>query len=460
MSVSEIASVLWRRKIVVVLVFAIAIGVAVAALRVITPEYRSTATLSLTPRALGNDLLFLQTVDQVVSLYATAAQTETTLADARRRNGGKLSDISVRTYQAAPIMKIDARGTGRALATSSAQAVADALAARVASGQVGVGGLQLKEIDRPTLPTASVYPNRKLTYAVAALLGLGLGIAAAFLWESFGHRVRTRADLAAAAGVPVFAEVPLVRSLRTMSNLASLHTDPQLRSVAVALRDLRTNLVFSDAGSGSIVVTSPEGRHGKTTISAGLAATIADTGARTLLVDADLHRGRIAELLRLAPAPGLREVLEGADLEECLRPTQIAGLDFLPSGRIDTDPGELLATRFKPILEWLEHEYDAVVVDAPPLTPVNDARVIARLAKATLLVASSGRVSRRVVADAVDRLALIGIVPTAAVLNMSKGRQALAYYGPAGGPPAPRPPADGLRETAEADVADGRPRFR
>jgi Mrp family chromosome partitioning ATPase len=96
-----------------------------------------------------------------------------------------------------------------------------------------------------------------------------------------------------------------------------------------------------------------------------------------------------------------------------------------------------------------------VVVDAPPLTPVNDARVIARLAKATLLVAASGRVSRRVVADSVDRLALIGIVPTAAVLNMSKGRQALAYYGSAARLPAPRP-----RETAEADVADGRPRFR
>jgi capsular exopolysaccharide synthesis family protein len=453
MSVTEIVSVLWRRKLIVLAALVIAIGVAFLALRVITPEYRSTATLSLTPRALGNDLLFLQTVDQVVSIYATAAETETTLAAARRRTGGELADISVRTFQAAPIMKVDATSTDPTRAMTSAQAVVDALLARTASGQVGVTGLQLKEIDSPTVSESSIYPNKKLTYAIAILLGLGFGIAAAFLWEALGHRVRTRDDLASAAGVPVFAEIPLTRTLPAMTNLASLQADPELRSVAVALRDLRTNLVFSDAGSGSIVVTSPEGRHGKTTVSAALAATIADTGAHTVLVDADLHRGRMAELLRLSPAPGLREVLEGAEVADCIAPTQIAGLDLLPSGRIDTDPGELLATRFKPILEWLGSKYDAVVIDAPPLTPVNDARVIARLAKATIVVAAAGRASDRAVRDAVGRLTLIGITPTAAVLNMSKDRQAVAYYGAPMPPPAVRQSAEGLRESDEADVS-------
>jgi receptor protein-tyrosine kinase len=459
MSVTEIVSVLWRRKLIVIAALVIAIGVAFLALRVITPEYRSTATLSLTPRALGNDLLFLQTVDQVVSIYATAAETETTLAEARQRTGGELADISVRTFQAAPIMKVDATSTDPVQAMRSAQAVVDALLARTASGEVGVAGLQLKEIDRPTVPDSPIYPNHKLTYAIAILLGLGLGIAAAFLWEALGHRVRSRDDLASAAGAPVFAEIPLTRTLPAMSSLTSLQADPELRSVAVALRDLRTNLVFSDAGSGSIVVTSPEGRHGKTTVSAGLAATIADTGAHTVLVDADLHRGRMAELLRLSPVPGLREVLEGAEVADCIVQTQIPGLDLLPSGRIDSDPGELLAMRFKPILEWLGSKYDAVVIDAPPLLPVNDARVIARLAKATIVVAAAGRASDRAVRDAVERLRLIGITPTAAVLNMSKDRQALAYYGAAMPSPAVRPPAEALPESdeaAEADVTHGR----
>jgi Mrp family chromosome partitioning ATPase len=152
--------------------------------------------------------------------------------------------------------------------------------------------------------------------------------------------------------------------------------------------------------------------------------------------------------------PGLREVLEGADVADCLVPTQVPGLDLLPSGRIDSDPGELLATRFKPILEWLVSNYDAVVVDAPPLLPVNDARVIARLAKATIVVAAAGRVSDRAIRDAVDRLTLIGITPTAAVLNMSRDRQAVAYYGAPMPSPAVRPPAAAPHETNHAGVAD------
>ena len=90
-----------------------------------------------------------------------------------------------------------------------------------------------------------------------------------------------------------------------MHSAEDLATDPRLRMVAEALRDLRTNLLFTDDTIRSIVVTSPDGSHGKTTVAFGLAATLARSGTRTLLIDADLRRGRIAELLsppRLARA--------------------------------------------------------------------------------------------------------------------------------------------------------------
>jgi succinoglycan biosynthesis transport protein ExoP len=440
MSISEFLFVLWHRKLIVLAILAVAIVGAFGALRLIDPEYRSTATLAVTPRSLGNELLFLQTVNQVISIYATAAQTETTLVEARRLTGGDLAGISVQTFDGAPIFKVEARGIDRALTARSAQAVTDALLARTASGQVGISGLELKEIDRPSLPASPIYPNRRLTYTIAVLIGLGLGIAAAFLWETLGRRVRTRADLAEAAGVPVFGEIPHTPQLRRMRGLGTLSAEPDLRLVSIALRDLRTNLTFAGDDLSSIVITSPEGRHGKTTIAAGLGVTMARAGKRAVIVDADLHRGRMAELVRVPEAPGLREVLEGTKLESSIRHTAVQGVDLLTSGRIEGDPGELLANGFPAVLEWLENKYDVVIIDAPPLVPVHDARVIARLAKTTLIVCASGRASHRSVREAVDRLTLIGVTPTAAVLNMSRARQAMAYYGAPAESESPGPP--------------------
>jgi capsular exopolysaccharide synthesis family protein len=429
MNVNDFLKVLWHRKWMIVGALIAAIALAFVALRIITPEYRSSSTMSLSPKQLGNELLFFQTLDPVLSIYATAARTKTTRADAEELIDGPLGDISVRTYQSTPIFKIDAQSSDPVLARDSATAVSNALLTRVRAGQVGVQGLELKMIDRPEVPTAAIYPNRKLTYGIAVLLGLGFGITVAFLWENLGRRVRTRADLADAAGVPVFAEIPLTPRIRKVRSLGTFLLDPELRTVSEALRDLRTNLVFAEEGTRSIVITSPEGRHGKTTVAAGLAVTIARSGARTILVDADLHRSRVAEMLGVEPSPGLREVLEGDPLDRCVRATRLEHLNLLTAGRPTSDPTELLASRFRVTLEALKEQYDAVVIDAPPVAPVNDARVIASLAQTTLVVCAAGKATHRSVRDAVERLKLVSVTPTAGVLNMSRSRQSRAYYG-------------------------------
>jgi capsular exopolysaccharide synthesis family protein len=449
MTVNDVFKVLWHRKWMIVGALIAAIALAFGALRIITPEYRSSSTMSISPKELGNELLFFQTLDPVVSIYSTAAETTLTRAQAQELVDGPLADISVRTYDATPIFKIDAQGPNPALARDSARAVSDVLLARARTGEVGVQGLQLRMIDRPELPTAAVYPSRKLTYAIAVLLGLGFGVAAAFLWENLGRRVRTRSDLAEATGAPVFAEIPLTPRIRKVRSLGTFLMDPELRNVSEALRDLRTNLVYAEEGTRSVVITSPEGRHGKTTIAAGLAVTIARSGARTILVDADLHRSRVAELLGVEPAPGLREVLEGERLEQTVRATRLEHLDLLTAGRAGSDPTELLASRFRAALEVLVEQYDAVVIDSPPISPVSDARVIASLAQTTLVVCAAGKATHRSVRDAVERLKLVSVTPTAGVLNMSRSRQSRAYYGmtadrrtEGGNLPAERPEVD------------------
>jgi capsular exopolysaccharide synthesis family protein len=399
-----------------------------------TKQYEATATLTLRPPDLGNgnSLLFYQTLDPIIQIYATGAETQTTQALAARAMRGKLAAISVHTYQGSPIMRIVARGPDPLNVQRSAQAVTEALIQRTQGGDVGVRGLDLTEIDKPTLPDASapVFPNTKLTLAVAALLGLGLGVGIALLWEVEGRRVRTRSDLAEAAKVPVFAELAEQRDLQRADWLVALTREAEFRTVTEALRDLRTNLIFASGEYGTIAMTSPEGQHGKTTVSIGLAATIARTGVRTILVDADLHRGRVADVFGVERMPGLFEVLLGAPLSTVVRRTQIENLDLITSGLAIADPGELLSARLPELLEQLEHDYDAVIIDTTPLVSVNDARIIARRARSVVLVVRADRTSQRAVRDAVERLQMISVKLTAAVLNRSRNRVSSGYYGP------------------------------
>jgi capsular exopolysaccharide synthesis family protein len=267
-----------------------------------------------------------------------------------------------------------------------------------------------------------------LTLLVAALLGLGLGIGAALLRENLATKVETADDLAVASGLPVFAEIPAETALLKLHTTEELATQPRLHVVAEALRDLRTNLLFTDDSFRSVVITSPDGSHGKTTVAFGLAATLNRAGTRTILVDCDLRRGRVAEMLLLPTTPGLMDVLLGeAQLERVIRSTD-DGLDVLVGGRRSADPGELLTQEFPAVLEELERDYEAVIIDATPVIPISDARILARYADATVLVARAGTASRRQVRQAVERLALISVRPTAAVLNHSTEVSRSSYY--------------------------------
>ena len=427
MAFNDLLRVFWQRKLLIVVVTILVIGPAYAATKFVSPQYESTATLSLAPTK-ANDISPFLILDQVVPLYADAATTRTTLDQARQLAGKPLASITVETFKGTGLMKIKARSTSRFRSQESAAAVASALLTRAQSGDLGLASFKLTEIDQPALPGSPVFPRTKLTLLVAALLGLGLGLAAAVLRESLTTKVESDEDLAEVAGVPVYAEIPAESAVLKMHSPEDLATQPRLRIVAEAFRDLRTNLLFTDEGIRSVLITSPDGSHGKTTVAFGLAATLARAGTRTLLIDADLRRGRIAELLELPRSPGLMDVLlGGTELEDTVQTTE-DGLHVLVGGRRAADPGELLTSAFPALLARLEREYEAVIIDSTPVIPISDARIVARYADATLLVARAGVALRRQVRAAVDRLGLINVRLTAAVLNYSTAVRASSYY--------------------------------
>jgi len=422
MTIQEVLALLWRRKLIVLIVTLATIAAAVGALRLVTPIYESSSTLVLRPTdETGDDFSFFYALEQIVPIYANAATTSATYQIASdQSNGEPLGSVSVQTYRQSPILGITGRDDEPEVAQRTAQAITDALIEQVDAGRVGLPSLELTEIDRAGLPSEPVFPRTMLTLFVAGLIGLALGVAAAFLRESMTSRVESAADLSTIAGVPVYAEIAHEPRIKRLHSAESLARDPEFRRLHEGLRDLRTNLHFSHGSVKSIVVTSPAGRHGKTTISFGLAVTYARAGLRTLLVDGDLRRGRMAEMLNVARGPGLIEILRGSSVDRSTRKTTLSTLHLITRGDQIVDPGELLQAKFPALLRKLEEKYDVVVIDATPLVPVNDARVMASAAEATLIVVSAVSATRRQVRAAMERLSLISVAPTAAVLNHAK----------------------------------------
>ncbi|WP_128594888.1 polysaccharide biosynthesis tyrosine autokinase [Paraburkholderia kirstenboschensis] len=219
---------------------------------------------------------------------------------------------------------------------------------------------------------------------------------------------RSRANAAAdeARSEPVGTQT-VIASGRTPVRPLLVKTHPYDTTVE-GLRGLRATLQFGllDAPNRIIAITSPAPSDGKSFLSANLAALIAESGKRVLLIDADLRRGRLAQYLGRSPEGGLTELLTGqVDLETAARATGVAGLHFIAAGTYPPNPSEILtSSRFSEILARFEQQFDLIIVDTPPLLAVADAAVVANLAGSTVLVMRAGAHTEGHLAEALKKL--------------------------------------------------------
>lgn len=443
MTLTDFLQMVRRRWVTAVVSFLLVLGAAVFALQTQNPVYEATATVGLVPTSSSssttNDLTSITLLGQaaaILPLYSEALTSIDTrrLAAADMPPGMALGSVSASTFQNFPtILRINTRSTSPVAAQRSAQAFVTALQKRANAGDIGVNGLiSLQELGSPVLPTTPVSPHKKLTLGIGLMLGLVLAVAAAWLRENVGGKIESSDALAQASGLPVFGEVPDARRVGAITSVPMWLNDDRLRFVNEAMRDLGLTLQLTQFESDSVLVTSPEGQHGKTTVSFGIAVALARSGVATLLVDGDLRRGRIEEFFvdepnrRIRKRPGLVDVLRGMPLESAIQATSLPNLSVLTSGELQDDPNELLDIAFPAALREMERR-SAVVIDGTPLVPINDARVIARFVGSTVVVAAAGQVSRGQVKRALDRMSIIGVKPTAVILNRARQRHSANY---------------------------------
>ena len=222
--------------------------------------------------------------------------------------------------------------------------------------------------------------------------------------------------------------------------------------MAEAYRTLRTAVLLSSADNPPrlIQLTSSSSREGKTVTSINTAFTLAQSGARVLLLDADLRRPRCHRAVGAVRAPGLVDYLVGhSPLEQCVRQLALDGsgwhavpavgldngngrangdgkvnrflvgrVDLLPSGTPAPNPAELLGSeRMKETLQQLREAYDYVVVDSPPVLPVADSVILGTMVDALVLVIKGQATSKEMVRQAYSKLARLNVHVIGSVLN-------------------------------------------
>lgn len=203
--------------------------------------------------------------------------------------------------------------------------------------------------------------------------------------------------------------------------------------VAEAFRTLRTNLEFSslDKSLRTILVTSAGAEEGKSTTLANLAVTIAQSGKRVILVDADLRRPTQHQIFGLKSTPGLTDMVRD-DALVANPPTQDSGvqnLKILTSGQQPPNPAEILGSkRLGEILDALLASSDMVLFDAPPVLAVTDAAVLASRVDGVLLVVSAGKTKRENARQAQTQLEKINARLIGAILNNASPDSNAQYY--------------------------------
>jgi capsular exopolysaccharide synthesis family protein len=277
------------------------------------------------------------------------------------------------------------------------------------------GGAEVLGLAFP--PDTPVSPNIPLNLAIGLVFGLFLGGAFAFMRDYFDDSVKNKETVDRVTGVSTLGLIPKVTSgseLVTVSN----PTAP----AAEAFRLLRTSVKFLgvDRQVRVVQVTSPSPGEGKTMVAVNLAVAFAQSGDRVVLVGADLRRPRLEQIVDVSLTPGLTAVLIGdVTLPQAIQSVpSVPNLSVLPAGYPPPNPSELLSgERARRLIDVLGQTYDVVVIDCPPVLPVTDSLVLARMTDTTLLVTSANKTSKRSLTRAVELLRQVDAPLAGTVLN-------------------------------------------
>jgi len=291
-------------------------------------------------------------------------------------------------------------------------------------------------VDYATLSTLPVKPKKALIIAVSFILGLFSSIALIFINKILFRGVEDPSLIERKLHIPIYVTIPhsvnqekLSKKLhkshysRKSSDLLVLAVQNKDDLAIESLRNLRTTLHFSFS-ENIIMIASPSPDSGKSFVAINLAVVLADAGKKVLLIDGDMRKGFIHNILGVDRKNGLSELISDVEsnaaplLDEAIHKLPIANLDFISTGAIPNNPSELLLHKqFGYLLESLSKSYDYVIINSPPVLAVTDATIIGCMCDATLMVVRAGHHPMQDLEQSTKRLTQAGVRLKGLVFN-------------------------------------------
>ena len=316
-------------------------------------------------------------------------------------------------------------------------------------------------VDVAEAPLLPYKPSPVRNSIMGVLAGLMLGLGFVFVRERSDRSIQAPGDSQGYLSVPEFGVIPSSqadagkslygtprgglpeagnganggRDGRESLELAMMQRGPSL--IAESFRSTLTSILFSNQNANRenqriYVLTSPSPSEGKTTVLTNLGLAMVETQRRVLLIDADMRRPRLHDIFDIPNDYGLGDVLASADVKKAalraIVPTEAPGMCVMPSGPPAASISTLLHSAQLPrLLEFLSQEFDAVLIDTPPMLHLPDARILARLAGGVIMVIRSGKTTRDTALLARQRFQEDGTPVLGTILNDWNPRQKAGY---------------------------------
>lgn len=306
-----------------------------------------------------------------------------------------------------------------------------------------VGNVRI--VDDAVAQPRPVKPRKTLIVLVAIFLGGLLSVAFVVIKMRL-HRGIESPDELEQEGFNVYASIPLsewqqkkdlqvrLASRRKVNaDSDSLLANGNPADLAIeAIRSLRTSLHFAmmEAKNNVLMISGASPNIGKTFVSINLAAVIAQSGQKVLVIDADMRKGYLHSLLGIDGGNGLSDVLaQQVSIENAIKKTNVEGMDIIVRGQVPPNPSELLMTRgLGELIDWASQNYDMVLVDTPPILAVTDAAIIGHHAGTALMIARFGVNTVKEVEVSIRRFEQNGTNIKGVILNAVE-KKASSYYG-------------------------------
>ena len=292
------------------------------------------------------------------------------------------------------------------------------------AGEIG----NVRVVDTAVEPIEPIAPKKLQILILSIFLGGFLGTLLALLRNMMRSGIKDSSQIENELDLPVYATVP--RSPMQESRIKLLKKKKHIPVLAVkngddiaieSLRSMRTAIHFalSAAKNNLIMISGPAPEVGKSFISTNLAAILAQSEKRVLIIDADMRRGYLHKYFNHDNQPGLADYLNGIqDVDAIIKPTEIAGLSVIPRGKSPTNPSELLSSaKFAALLEQLAPLYDHVIIDTPPLLAVTDGIIISQYTGVNLVIARYAKTQMKELELTVSRFEQVGVKVNGVILN-------------------------------------------